>query len=260
MALLPSIMSLFGSRAETPQADPVIQQQQQTTAAANPSVPSGATPKSDGSVVAIPAAGTGDKSPLDNFADLWKADPNQNQQTPSLVPSFNLDHAGLMKAAESVNFTNHIDPAMIDKALAGDREAFLSVINKASQYGFVTATAASGELVKNSLGTAQQVLKDKVLPAAHRSQQVDEALAASNPVFQDPAVAPMLGMLKQQLQAKYPTTSPAEIATLASQYLEGMAGKIVGANGGTITSKQDQQRSSGFGKGPETNWETFFAS
>lgn len=266
MALMPSIMSLFGGKAPAAAtatapaaADPATQQVQLVAAGANPTVPSGTTPQSNGSVAAIPPAGTGDGSPLAGFADLWKADPNNTQVTPSLVPSFNLDHKGLMESASKVNFVSHIQPELVAKAMAGDAEAFLSVINQASQFGYASATATTGELVKQSLGKAQNVLQDSVLPSALRQQAISQALNESNPVFQSPAVAPMLGMLKTQLAAKYPTASPQEIAAHATQYLAGMSEMVVKASGGTVTPKGQQVGNrTGFSSPQETDWTNFF--
>lgn len=259
MALLPSIMSLFGSKAPAaPVADPTTQQTQVASAAGNPIVPSPTTPVSNGSVPAIPVAGTGDKSPLANFDDLWKTDPNSNQVTPSLVPNFNLDTAGLLAAAQKVNFTNHINTELVAKAMAGDQEAFLSVINQAAQLGFANATAASGELVRQSLGSAQNVLKDTVLPGAFREHAISQAINETNPIFSDPSVSPMLGMLKSQLQVKYPTATPQQIAATAAEYLGSMSQKIVTASGGTITQKGSSGNTTGFQSPQETDWAAFF--
>lgn len=268
MALMPAIMSLFGGKETPPAAAAVVSNPattqvaaaQTTVAGANPTVPSPTTLASNGSVPAIPPAGVGDASPLANFNDLWKTDPNQNQtNNPSLVPNFNLDPKGLMDAAAKVNFTQHIPPELVAKAMSGDATAFLEVINKAQQYGFASSAMSSGELIKNSLGSAQNVLRDSVLPAAYRDQQISQALNESSPIFADPAVAPMLGMLKTQFQQKYPTASPQEIASLATQYLGGMSTKIVQASGGTVTPKGQQPgNNSGFPHATETDWTNFF--
>jgi hypothetical protein len=248
-------MSLFGGKPQ--QADPATVAAQQQAAGANTTVPSQATPVSNGSNVAIPAVGQGEASPLAGFADLWKTDPNTPPPTTSIVPNFNMDPAGLMKMAQQVNFTNHIPQETITKALSGDQTAFLDVINQAAQLGYANATAASSEIIKNSLGKAQGVLQESVLPNAFRNQQIDQALTASNPIFTDPAVAPMLGMLKNQLQQKYPTATPEQIAEQASAYLGAMSNRIVTAQGGTIMPK-GQQSKSGFGQQQEQDWSIFF--
>ncbi len=267
MALLPSIMSLFGGgpKADTtpppaPQASQGVQQQQQATANANPTVPSQTTPQSTGSVAAIPPAGQGAASPLDNFPDLWKADPNpQPQVAPTIAPNFNLDGAKLMEQAKKIDFLRHVPAELVTKATAGDIPSLLQIINEAAQYGFASATAASGEIVKSSLTTAQGVLRDNILPGAFREQAVSQALTAANPIFADPAVAPMMGMLKQQLMLKNPTATPQEIADTAARYLDQMSGKLVSASGGQIVSRQEQQRANGgYGQRPAENWEVFF--
>lgn len=267
MALMPAIMSLFGSRqAAAPAPGPAnpgtaAEQIQQTAAAnQNQAVPNQTTPLSNGSVAAIPAvSATGDASPLANFADLWKTDPNTNQTTKSLVPAFNLDHKGLMEAAQKINFTAHIPQETVTKALSGDQAAFLDVLNQAAQFGFANAVAGSGKIIEGSLATAQTALQDRVLPEAIRASAVNQALDAANPIFSDPAVSPMLGALKQQFQTKYPTASPAEIATLATQYLQGMSQKIVTASGGTITNPTTGAQN-GFQSPKEPDWENFFGA
>lgn len=285
MALLPGIQTLFGFGGAPKPAQPLspaqqqtVQQQQQVgaqqtpqggqdpsqqSAGGNPTIPSQTTPQSNGTPSGIPQAGTGDSSPLENFADLWKVDAAQQGAgaTPSLVPNFNLDHAGLLAAAQKVNFTGHISPELVTKAMSGDAESFLAVINQAAQQGFASAAAASGELVKQSLGSAENILTQTVLPQQLRQREVARALDQSNPIFQDPTIAPMLDMLKSQLERKYPTASPEQIATTANQYLGQISQKIVTSAGGTITPRGNaggNQR--GFQAPQETDWSVFFAT
>ena len=175
-----------------------------------------------------------------------------------MVPNFNLDPKGLMDAAGKVNFTGHLDPAQVQKAMSGDATAFLDILNKVGQLGFANATAASGELIKNSLTSAQGVLQDQVLPSAFRNQQISQALTESNPVFSDPAVAPMLGMLKSQLTQKYPTATAAEIAKMATNYLDGMSQKVVSATGRTISDPQQGNRT-GFRDQAPQDWSAYLA-
>lgn len=257
MALLPAVMSLFGGRTAAPApATPVVQQQQVASASTNPTVPSPATPQSNGSVPAIPAAGTGDGSPLAGFADLWKADPNNaTPNQASMVPNFNLDPAGLMAAAQKVNFVQHLNQEQVQKAMSGDAAAFLDVINQVSQLGFANATAASGELIRNSLTSAQGVLRDQVLPSAFRDQQISQEFQ-NNPVFNDPAVAPLLGMVRTQLSQKYPNASPAEIAGMATRYMDGISQRVVTATGGSIVP-QGQGNKTGFRDAAPTDWTAY---
>lgn len=259
MALLPSIMSLFGG-PKTPPASPVqsTPTSQVVAAGANPSIPSQTTPVSNGSNPAIPAVGGGDSSPLANYQDLWKTDPNAKTDPATIVPNFNLDHKGLFEAAGKINFTQGVSEELFTKALSGDVEAFKAVLNESARYGYAAAASTSGELVKNSLSSAEGLLNSRVLPSAFRNQQISQALE-TNPVFQDPAVAPLLGSLTSQLSQKYPTAPASEIAAKAAEYLAGMSEKIVSATGGSIVSQQQNSRNNRFAV-KETNWEEYMNS
>lgn len=272
MALLPAIMSLFGGPSAPPAAaalpapgtPPAGTAASQTAAAgANPTVPSQTTPASTGTTPAIPPAGTGNASPLDNYKDLWQVDPNSPKPA-SLTPEFTLDPVKLREAASKIDFVGHIPRELVAKALSGGegaQDAFLAVITQASQLGYAQAAATSAELTRQSLGKAEHALTSSVLPNAMRKEAITTEFSQTNPIFQDPSVAPMLGMLQDRLSAKYPTATPKELAGMAQDYLAGISNKIVTGNGGTVVTK-DQARTNrgGFQDRPETDWEAFFAN
>jgi hypothetical protein len=254
---LTDIMSMF-RRGPTDQSTQLPAPQPATNVADNPTVPSSNTPTSDGTKAAFPEIKSGEASPLANFDTLWQNDTTKEADVPpSLAPKFNLDHAGIMSAAQKIDFTSHIAPDLVAKAMSGDAAAFLAVINQAGQLGFANATIASGTLVQNSLSNAQQVLHTNVLPAALREQAVHAAINASNPIFSDPSVAPMLDMLKTRLAATYPHAPPQEIAATAVRYLNSMSQKLVSSTGGTIVSG-NQTTQQGFRPAKEENWASFF--
>ena len=246
-----SIMDMF--RTGPKPADPSTQVQQQASAAGNPSVPNGNTPQSSGSgPVAIPPAGTGDTSPLDKFKDLWTADPNQKQQTPGLVPAFNLDSKKLTEAANQMNFMTNVSPELLDKAMKGDAQAFMEVINTSNRMAFATAMAGSGTMLNEFQTRAHQSIQEQIIPGQLRQHEVTQRMGDDNPIFKDPAAAPMLASLAQQLQAKNPTASAEEISKSAKEFLSAFAERVTG--------KQPQQ--TGYqGRQPaaETDWEAYFS-
>jgi len=261
----PPIMSLFNSRntapipATTMQAPTTQNSAPNTTTGVsdNPTAPSGNNQTTTGAPAAFPPTATGDKSPLANFADLWKVDTTQpGPDNKSLVPQFNIDPAKILESASKIDFTKSINPDVIDKALAGDRAAFLTAINQSAQLGFAHAVTASGELVKNSMNTAQEALNNRVLPTAIRQATISQAIDASNPAFTNPAVAPMLDNLKAQLALKYPTASPQEIATTAQAYLVDMASLINSNVKQTPAPTQSGSRV----QVAETDWTSFFGA
>ena len=251
MALMPSIMSLFGGGTSPASAAPVPA----TPAATNTTVPNANTLKSDGTVPAIPAAGVGDASPLGKYADLFQAPENTKQTTAAtLIPAFNTDPAKIMEQAVKIDFTKHIPKDLIAKALGGDADAFLSVINQAAQFGFANNTMASAELVRGSFQNADGILRDRVLPDAMRTQNVRAAIQENNPLFSDPSVAPLMDTIRNQLQAKNPTSPPNQIATMAAEYFAELSQRVVEASGGTI-SRPDAKNNNNQFVLREPDWE-----
>lgn len=229
-------------------------QQTQQQAAGNPTVPSAGTPQSNGSVPAIPAAGQGSASPLEGYKELWKVDASTNGSQPgnsdSFVPNFELDPVKLTEAASKIDFLATVPQDQLAAAMT-DPEAMKAVINNGLRNVFANAMTGSGNLVTHSMGKAQEALLNKVLPESYRTQAVQAALA-DNPVFSNPAVAPVVDMVRDQMQRKYPTASPQEIANHALQFVQGMSqlvtssttgnGKVSGnsgANRGSLQKRDD---------------------
>jgi len=197
------------------------------------------------------------------YMDVWKAPDNNSPTPPSLLPkNFNLDPKGVMDQASKINFLQQLPDEMVTKALSGDVASFKQIINNAVQQGFAAATLASGELTKQTFGNAQDVLNKDLLPTAFRRQAVDAALNEVNPAFTNPAVAPMLEMLKSQFMQKYPTATPAQIAAHAQDYLSQMSNMIVTASGGTVTPKGNRGpgNRSGFAPQPDVDWEAYMGN
>lgn len=241
-------------------ATPEVAAAQATSAAANPTVPSSATPQSTGSLSAIPPAATGEQSPLAQFSELWKTAPGSTNQPPQLAPTITLDPVKLQEAASRLNFTQHLDPALLTRATSGDIPALLEVINKAGQLGFVQATAASGELINSSFSRAQGTLQSTILPSAIRQANLTDAVQAVNPAFTNPAAQPMLAMLTNQLAVQYPTSAPQEIARMAQEYLTGFATLVVNGSGGQIVQQGQQGQQGQQVRSQETDWAKFFSA
>lgn len=210
----------------------------------NPTVPSGTTPQSDGSLGAIPAAGTGEKSPLADYADLWKIDP-KTPVAKTLTPQFNLDQAKINEAAAKIDFTQGLDPAELTKASKGDQAALAGIINKAAQAGFATALQANGSLLKQALTEQEKVFRESVMPDILRKHEISTGLRNENPLFANPAAAPMLTMLENQFAIKYPTASPQEITEHAKAYFSEFATQLITGAGGQVLPKATVAQNAG---------------
>lgn len=199
------------------------------TAAANQTIPSATTiPQSDGKIPAIPASPIGDESPMAKFADLFKID-DKAVVLGSPVPSLTPDPVKLAAAVKDVDFTKGIDAALMEKALKGDGASLVAVINQSGQSALAQSSAITARIVEQALTTLTKNYETQVIPAVLRQNNVNVALA-ENPLFANPATAPILEGLKTQFITKYPSATADEISTLANEYLQNFAGMIVGTD------------------------------
>jgi hypothetical protein len=220
---------------------------------ANPTAPGAATAQSDGSVPAIPAAKTGTESPLDGYKDLWQKADTDKQPTP-VAPAMKVDPAKLSAAANNIDFTKSINADALAKAATGDAASLALVINQAARAGLQHATAATATIVEAALAQQGKMFRENVLPDAIKAATISQSLGAENPVFEHPAVAPVLNLVKEQLQVKFPNASASEIASKAREYVGGMAGELVKASGKVITDAPKPAEATQGG----TDWAAYF--
>ena len=106
-------------------------------------------------------------------------------------------------------------------ALSGDQNAFLEVINQATQNAFLASAQLSHGLAETGARTAaervNQSMDGRIRNFQIRTQNpTNEALA-------HPAVAPMLAALKTQIATSNPQLSPEQIQQQAESYFTQVA-------------------------------------
>jgi len=166
-------------------------------------------------------------SPMDKFADLWKTDPNAAKSGPEAL--FSVDPAKLMESVRSVNFAPQISPELAQAIQGGGENAVQAVatlLNQTAQNTYAQAAVASTKIVEQALAKAQQSY-DQRIPDMVKQFQVRESLRAENPMFNNPAVSPILSALETAMTSKYPNATSAEIKNMAKDYLEQFATSIL---------------------------------
>lgn len=222
----------------------------------NPTVP-GNEHRSDGNgVVAIPAAGEGEKSPLENFKDIWQApDPKTLPKTLSNMNiQLDADPTKLFEAAKQVDFTKFIPPALQDRIDKGDKGAVTEALTLVAQGGFATSAGATVNLVKAALQQQANEFRS-ILPEMLRNNSAQQLLRADNAFFENPAVSPLVATVEQQLLRKNPTKSAAEISEMAKSYLDGFANEYLTSSGKVVSAKPKEVKGS---KGGDYDWGNFF--
>lgn len=194
-------------------------------------------------------------SPLDQFSALWQTPTTSDgkpiaAQVPDLsAPIFNFDAAKIQESASKMSFTGGIAPETITKALSGDADAFQQAINSAVQSAVVGLTMNQGNLINQALAANNQRVK-QVLPTQIKHAQLMD-MPEENPVYNHPAVQPLVTSLKQMAFAKNPNASPAEINKQISDYMTGLGIAIAG----TTPAAQQAAAASKAAEGPD--WTTF---
>lgn len=250
-----SIMDIF-----RPKPEPVAAAK---PADPNVSIPSDKTKVSDGTgPAAIPAAGKGEASPLEGYAKLWEHAETDGKPA-SLVPALTADPAKLMAAAKTIDFSKAITPATLEAAAKGDAVALGQAISEAAQAGYAQAASATTKILEAALTKQAETFKNEVMPEILRKHAVNSSLSADNPLFDNPAIAPMLAMAKDQLAIKYPNASAAEITKHAQAMMGGFAEALITSSGRTIVAKDASTTDAAgnkVGRGVDKNfdWATYF--
>lgn len=163
-------------------------------------------------------------TPLDQFSDIWNnapVDPNAPQQQGVFN---NVDPKRFMEAAGKIDFTKVITPDQLQAISQGGEsavQAFASALNKVAQTTYAQSAFAATKITEQAMARAKENLLAE-LPQHIKKQTVSENLRAENPVFQNPAVQPIISALEAQLTVKFPQASAGEITTMAKRYVEAL--------------------------------------
>jgi hypothetical protein len=202
-------------------------------AAANTTIPGqAANVQSDGSIKAIPAAATGDQSPLVEYKDLFVNDPAKpDVGVPNPMPSFTLDPNKIQATAAAMDFTKDISSEEV-KAMYPHMEesAARKVLNKIGANSFVTNFTTGAQTMEAAMARQTKDFTEKTIPEVIRRQQAAQ-LSEDQPLKNDPATSAVFNLLEQQFANKYPQASPAQIAKHTQDYFSGMMGAAAKGQG-----------------------------
>lgn len=221
---------------------PVVQQQpvqqQQTTQQA----PSSGSTQVDGAAAAQTKndkSGDNDggkqTSPLDPFSDFWdtgEAKPaesgntqtgnqpnNQQQQIQNRDAS-----PDFAKIAKNIDFSRVLNRDQVTKALGGDADSFMAVINSAVQAATAASMRAAHQMnTKSSKDTQASILSS--LPSEFRKISLLDT-KSSNEALNHPAARPLVDSVRVQMALKYPDATTEELQEKAEQYVSAVFGEV----------------------------------
>lgn len=202
----------------------------------------------NGTLPATTVAAAEAQSPLAEFKDLFKVDPNAPAPT-GTQQIFNVDQAKIIEAAKGKDFKQAITPEITAAIAAGGEgavQAMMELMNGVAQSVYAQSVFAGTQLIER--GVAGQFARSSEVPDLIRKHSTNAALAEANPLYTNPAVAPLFEMAKNQMLVKYPNATPSELTALTNNYMNQFAEAVKGP----------QTAAEAATKAPkETDWSTF---
>jgi len=212
---------------QSPAPAPAPQQGGQPAPPGNIPAPANGAPPEQG--VVPPEGGTqaGETnvpdSPLAPFEKLWEPVPN-DPNAPEVTANQELKAEDVQKVMQNANFTPQISAeqqAAITAGGEGAQEAFNAAMNSVAQQVMVQATLVGNKLAEKQVEAAiEQKLSD--IPQLLRDQGSAEHLKTANPLFDNPAVKPVVEATRQQLLQKFPNATHQEITTMTQDFILAM--------------------------------------
>lgn len=143
------------------------------------------------------------------------------------------------------NFAGNIDPQEVQKALGGDTQAFMGVLNQVAASAASTAIQASKGMVEHGVKTGTERFGSS-LDSRIRNFQLQNQ-NSQNPALQHPVGKALLSSVKKQIATANPKLSPEEVHQQSETLFMQFANMLVQKPG----EENDSQSNS------EPNWEAF---
>jgi len=169
------------------------------------------------------------QSPLDQFKDLWDTKPNEN--TPQGFIPESIDPAKLQEVISKVNMTSVITPELQARINVGGEDAVKAnqeALNLVAQQTLMQSTTVANKMFETQSAKLVKSIMDQI-PGLVKEQSVNSALHKSNPIFSNPAVAPVISAVKDQLQLKNPNATADELTDMAQNFVKVLGESIAPA-------------------------------
>lgn len=160
-------------------------------------------------------------NPLDAFTKLFD---NTNKDS-KVAPSFTLPDDKLNDVAASLDFTQDIDQAIMQKALSGDSNSLIAMMKHISQEAYKTAMKHNSTLTGAFVDSRSQY-DGSSLSSRIKEELTNAEFSNNTPGFNHPLVKQELQKVSALIAKNHPDASPAEVAKQAKEYLQLIASNI----------------------------------
>ena len=208
--------AIFGAKPEATPTAPVAAPAAVPPAQGNiPAAPTVLAEPANPTAPQIPA------SPLDQFSTLWENDPTKQAEGEVAKP---LTAEQIQTAMGKADFTESMDPNLLAAITAGGEDATQAlpqILNAMARQVMTQSTLVNNKLTERAVAAAVEQ-QQAALPALLRQQQATDHLKTSNPLFDNPAIKPVMEAARDQLLLKHPNATTAEITTMTHNFVTAM--------------------------------------
>jgi len=190
-----------------------------------------------------PAAAPESDSPLAEFANVWDTVPSDGKDDSAPMQ---IDPTKLQEAVLKADFSKQITPEILAKIAEGGEgavQATMQAMNSVGQQVMMQSTLATNKMIDQAVAKAVTTQQSKI-PELLAKQNLSNSLKDANPVFNDPAVKPVIDAVANQLQSKFPQASTTELTAMAEKFALTMGealnpGAAVTTGANSIPADQD---------------------
>lgn len=163
--------------------------------------------------------GKSGENPLDTYAKLFH---NAAANSEIQAPSFSLDPKVIADVSSKMNFTQGVNPELVQKATSGDAGAMIELIQEVGRNSYRAALEHSTKLTDTHL-TQRSDFESKRLAKGVKQQLTSDALSSSdNTNYNHPVVRAELNRIAESFAAspEYADAPPQQIAQAAKKYFQ----------------------------------------
>lgn len=190
-------------------ANAVANQQPDASAAGN-----AATPKSG----EVPGTTQTPANPLDVYRKMVE---NAANPTDNKTPQFTLDSKMLSDVSRTMDFTKGIDPDLMQKAMGGDAQSMIALIQEVGRNTYEASLGHTTALTNTYLETRTPHEQARIDAAVKGGLTTQALHSIAN--YDHPVARAELNRVASRMQAEHPDQSPAQIAQAAHEYLTNLA-------------------------------------
>ena len=169
-------------------------------------------------------------APLADFADMFKK-LQEAQVAAGTKKATGPDPKKLAEAISGARIAPQITAEQLAAITAGGEgalETFTTLLNQTAQASTLQAVLAAQRMLEVSQASTQQELAG-ALPQMVRDQQFQQQLLAAMPDLSNPAVSPLVEVVRSGIAASNPDATPEQLTQQALKYFQDFSGMVAPA-------------------------------